>query len=74
MGYVRAMNEPESKPKQRRGFAAMSPEKQKSIAALGGRASHAAGTGHEWNSEAARAAGRIGGKVTRNRTKKPAAK
>ncbi len=47
--------------KQRRGFAAMSPEKQREIASKGGRASHEKGTGHEWSSEAARAAGRKGG-------------
>ena len=42
--------------RQRRGFAAMSPEKQKAIASQGGKASHAGGKGHEWNSESARAA------------------
>ncbi len=47
--------------KQRRGFAAMDPAKQREIASKGGRASHAAGTGHEWNSDAARVAGRKGG-------------
>lgn len=47
--------------KQRRGFAAMDPSKQKEIASKGGRASHAHGTGHEWNSDSARAAGRKGG-------------
>lgn len=47
--------------KQRRGFAAMDPSKQREIASKGGRASHAHGTGHEWNSDSARAAGRKGG-------------
>lgn len=47
--------------KARRGFAAMSPEKQREIASKGGRASHEKGTGHEWTSESARAAGRKGG-------------
>ena len=47
--------------KARRGFAAMSPEKQKEIARKGGRASHEKGTGHEWNTESARTAGRKGG-------------
>jgi len=47
--------------KQRRGFAAMDPSKRKEIAARGGRASHAKGTGHEWNSTAAKEAGRKGG-------------
>lgn len=49
--------------KQRRGFAAMDPAKQREIASRGGKASHAAGTGHEWTSEAARAAGVKGGRA-----------
>lgn len=53
------------KPKARRGFAAMSAEKQRELAARGGRASHKKGTGYEWNSEAARAAGRKGGLASR---------
>jgi len=53
------------RPKQRRGFAAMDPNKQKEIASKGGKASHALGTGHEWNSDAARAAGRKGGQASR---------
>lgn len=47
--------------KQRRGFAAMDPAKQKEIASKGGKASHEKGTGHEWSSESARVAGRKGG-------------
>jgi general stress protein YciG len=47
--------------KQRRGFAAMDPNKQKEIASKGGKASHEKGTGHEWSSESARDAGRKGG-------------
>lgn len=47
--------------KQRRGFAAMDPSKQKEIASKGGKASHAHGTGHEWNASSAREAGRKGG-------------
>lgn len=44
-----------------RGFASMDPEQQREIASQGGRASHEQGTGHEWNSREARAAGRKGG-------------
>jgi len=51
--------------KERRGFASMSPEKQREIASKGGRAAHAKGTAHEWTSEEARAAGRKGGQVSR---------
>jgi general stress protein YciG len=44
-----------------RGFASMDPEQQREIASMGGRASHEQGTGHEWNSNEARKAGRKGG-------------
>jgi len=44
-----------------RGFAAMSPERQREIARKGGRAAHRAGTAHEFDVEEARAAGRKGG-------------
>ena len=47
--------------KQRRGFAAMDPEKTRAIARMGGKAAHAAGTAHKWDAEAAREAGRKGG-------------
>lgn len=46
-----------------RGFAAMSPEKQKQIASEGGRAAHRQGVAHEWNSDEARKAGRKGGQI-----------
>lgn len=49
----------------KRGFAAMTPEKQRQIASQGGKASHRSGTGHEWNSETARIAGSKGGKASR---------
>src|SRR5690606_3909591 len=51
--------------KERRGFASMSPEKQREIASKGGRAAHAKGTAHEWTSEEARVAGRQGGQISR---------
>jgi len=40
-----------------RGFASMDPDKQREIAAEGGRAAHASGRAHEFTSEEARAAG-----------------
>lgn len=46
----------------RQGFASMDPDKQRKIASKGGRAAHRKGTAHEWTTEEARAAGRIGGK------------
>ena len=50
--------------KQRRGFAAMDPEKRKRIASEGGKAAHQSGRAHEWSSQEAREAGRKGGKST----------
>lgn len=46
-----------------RGFASMDPAKQRAIAAEGGRAAHAQGVAHEFDSEEARAAGRKGGQA-----------
>lgn len=46
------------KPKARRGFAAMSPEKQRAIASRGGKAAHRSGKGHQWTSEEATEAAR----------------
>ena len=40
--------------KERRGFASMSPEKQREIASKGGRAAHEKGTAHEWTADEAR--------------------
>ena len=57
--------------KSRRGFAAMSPEQQRRIASEGGRASHKSGHGHRFSSEEARAAGKVGGKISRRGKKKP---
>lgn len=46
-----------------RGFASMDEDKQRAIAAEGGRAAHAQGTAHEFDSEEAREAGRKGGQA-----------
>src|SRR5205814_8377277 len=51
--------------KERRGFASMSPEKQREIASKGGRAAQEKGTAHEWTADEARSAGRKGGQVSR---------
>jgi general stress protein YciG len=45
-------------PRAKRGFAAMSPERQRQIASLGGRAAHQSGHAHEFTSEEARVAGK----------------
>ena len=46
---------------RRRGFAAMDRDRVKEIASKGGKAAHAAGTAHQFNSDEARNAGRKGG-------------
>lgn len=45
----------------KRGFASMSPEKQREIASKGGKAAHVKGTAHQFTTEEATAAGRKGG-------------
>lgn len=50
--------------KSKRGFAAMSPEKQREIASQGGRAAHQQGVAHEWSREEAKEAGRKGGQAS----------
>src|SRR5215468_1753426 len=51
-----------------RGFASMDRGKQREIASKGGKAAHAKGTAHEFDSSEAREAGRKGGvAVSRNR-------
>lgn len=53
---------------QNRGFASMDEDKQRAIAAKGGRAAHASGNAHEFSSAEARVAGRKGGEaISRNR-------
>ena len=56
-------------PKARRGFAAMSPQKQREIASKGGRVAHEKGAAHEWSVDEARQAGRKGGSVRHSRRK-----
>lgn len=55
------------KTKQLRGFAVMDPQRQREIASQGGRTAHEKGTAHEFTTEEARAAGKLGG---RGRTRK----
>ncbi|AXA90633.1 KGG domain-containing protein [Massilia sp. YMA4] len=50
-----------------RGFASMDPERQREIASEGGRAAHASGNAHEFNSEEARRAGSMSHKNDGNR-------
>jgi general stress protein YciG len=48
----------------KRGFASMDETKQREIASKGGKAAHAKGTAHEFDSEEARVAGRKGGEAS----------
>jgi general stress protein YciG len=54
---------PAAKPRAMRGFAAMDEAKRREISRMGGRAAHESGHAHEWNSNEARAAGRLGGRA-----------
>ena len=51
----------------KRGFASMDPQRQREIAAEGGRAAHASGHAHEFNSEEGRRASSIGHRNQANR-------
>ena len=69
-GSQGAGNSGSSQPRSRsnRGFASMDRSKQREIASKGGKAAHAKGTAHEFDSGEAREAGRKGGvAVSRNR-------
>ena len=52
---------------QKRGFAAMSPEKRKLVASKGGKTAHLTGKAYRFTSEKAREAGAKGGKAKRAR-------
>jgi general stress protein YciG len=47
-----------TKKKRPLGFAALDPQRQREIASMGGKAAHASGRAHEFNTDEARAAGR----------------
>jgi general stress protein YciG len=56
-----------TRPRSRRGFAAMDPSLVRTLASRGGKAAHAQGTAHEFTSAEARAAGRKGGLASQRR-------
>jgi general stress protein YciG len=63
------MSDPfEPKTPSKRGFASMDPQRQREIASLGGKAAHASGRAHEFNSAEAREAGRKGGRAGRRKS------
>lgn len=51
----------QEKQNRKRGFAAMSPERQRQIAQQGGKAAHQQGVAHQWNRQEAKEAGKKGG-------------
>ena len=53
-----------TKPKKPRGFAAMDRALVSAIARKGGKAAHAQGVAHEFSTDEAREAGRLGGRAT----------
>ena len=53
----RAGTPPQASSQGGRGFACMDPERQRETASQGGRAAHASGNAHEFNSQEARDAG-----------------
>jgi len=56
-----------SEQKAKRGFAAMSPERQRQIASLGGKTAHEQGVAHQWDRQQAIVAGKKGGQVSGKR-------
>lgn len=62
-------DQPQERPRKRRGFAAMDPKKVSEIASKGGKAAHRAGTAHEFTPDEAREAGRKGGYATHAKRK-----
>ena len=54
---------------RKKGFAVMSPERQKEIASMGGKAAHQSGRAHKWNTVTAKIAGLKGLEVKNGRMK-----
>ncbi len=67
---VRIGGHDETRPKTSRGFAGMDHRLVRVIARMGGKAAHSAGTAHEFTSEEARIAGRIGGRASHEKRRK----
>lgn len=55
--------------KHKRGFASLSAERRREVAASGGRAAHALGTAHKFTPEQGKEAGKRGGKIRAERLK-----
>lgn len=59
---------------KKKGFALLSEERRKEISSKGGKAAHACGRGYEFTSEAAKAAGRLGGMAVARKLRERKAK
>lgn len=51
----------EKKEEKKKGFAAMTPERQREIASMGGKKAHELGVAHRYNKDTAKLAGHKGG-------------
>lgn len=60
-----------SEDKPYRGFASMSRERNREISSKGGKASHAAGTAHQFTPETAKIAGAKGGSSPKRKREQP---
>ncbi len=58
-----------NKPKQQKGFALLSPERRREIAAAGGRRAHELGKAHQFTPDEASAAGKLGGQGMKRKAK-----
>lgn len=65
-------DKPAQRATARRGFAAMDPQLQRRIASQGGKAAHASGKAHQFDTAQAREAGRKGGLAGRRSSGAPA--
>ena len=61
----------DSKGKRGLGSSNLSPEKKREIASKGGKRAHALGTAYKWDSESARKAGQVGGKISKRKKETP---
>ena len=68
------MNANGSNVRKPRGFAALTPERRREISQKGGVSAHVKGSAHEWDSGAAREAGRKGGLAHHRRATSPEVK
>jgi len=58
---MESSNQGNERPRSRRGFAAMDPQRRRTIASNGGRTAQEKGTAHQFTSAEAKEAGRKGG-------------